>query len=329
MSDRAQRKARQRLKRKQKRRELHRAANASPYRRAAGGELVGCWINHDWRERGQATVWVLRRGAGGVLSFATFLVDSWCAGLKDAWGRTEIFQDEFDDAIERMSEQLGGTIAPCDLEEARYVIAGAVRFAVENGFRLAGRYDRWTAFLGSGPIRWREAELDGFGVEGDVRRLRWVGPLEDLRTRLIGSTVEQFIDRPDVEAIFDGQGTHYEEFEEDELDEDEGMDQFEQLSEQAADAARLWCAEKGLAPEPMLVEAMAFSFAAILMSAPNPSQPPTREAYQNMMNEMLREAPVDDRNDLIAACAQAQQFVASFASPLEFVTSFKGESPPS
>src|SRR5687767_4262155 len=86
MPDRARKKEKQRLKRQKKRDALRRAKGVSPYKRiASAGELVACYMNDDWRERGQAVAFVLRRGPGGVLAMASFMIDLWCAGLKDAW----------------------------------------------------------------------------------------------------------------------------------------------------------------------------------------------------------------------------------------------------
>src|SRR5438552_3849631 len=293
MSDRARRKEKQRLKRKQKRRELHRASSISPYRRAAAGELLGCWINQDWRERGQSAVWLLRRGPGGVLAMTCFFIDLWCAGLKDAWGRLDVLREDFDDAIEQSSEQFDGTVAPCTLDVARHVVAGAIRFAVQNGFRLAQRYDRWTAFLGP-PLDWRNADLADFGIDGG--KLRWVGPMEDLRTRYVGGRLDDFLERADVEFILGSEGTFFDEFDEEEGEDEEaeeaafeGLEVFKQLSEDAAESARKWCIANGLEPEPMLVEAMAFSFAAMAMSAKE-DEPPTAATFGQRLNELLDQA---------------------------------------
>ena len=51
------------------------ATSVSPYKRAALAPLVGCWINTDWRERGQAVPYVLRSGPNG-LAMATYMIDN-------------------------------------------------------------------------------------------------------------------------------------------------------------------------------------------------------------------------------------------------------------
>src|SRR3954452_20828499 len=201
MADRASRKARQRQKREKKRQALRRAASVSPYKRAAAGALVACHVNADWRERGQATGYVLRRppGPGMGLAMACFLVDLWCAGLKDAWGRFEMLREEYDDVVERMGDRMDARMPEVPLEEAAAIVAGGIRFPVQNGFRLPPHYQRWTAFLG-GKLDWQHADLSAFGVEGGTK-LRWVAPMRDLGARLIGSAVEQFLAPPDVVSI--------------------------------------------------------------------------------------------------------------------------------
>jgi hypothetical protein len=303
--------------------------------------LLGTWVNHDWRERGQATVWVLRRGAGGRLAMAAFLVDLWCAGLKDAWGLLDVRREDFEDARDRMSQQMDGTIAPCPLDLARRLVAGGIRFAVQNGFRLADRYDRWVGFLGQPRVEWRSVALDGFGLEGG--KLRWVAPLADLRARYIGGRLEDFLARPDVEFVLGTGQTSFEEFDEfdDKFDEEDEEHEehaehaeferskefadFRALSETAADAARRWCTANGISPEPMLVEAMGFSFAAMLVDSGNGGQPPTSAEFARRVRELVQGAPVEDHEGLTAACAQAEQFVCSFEDPMAFLRSI---SPP-
>src|SRR4051812_12418100 len=148
MANRADKKAKQRLKGERKRLALRKAGAISPYKKAAHGRLAAVWANGDWRERGQASVFVFRETSGGGLAMAGFLVDLWCAGLKDAWGRLDVFREEFDKIVDGMDERMDGQMAEVPLDEAAGIVAGGIRFAVRNGFRLPAHYTRWTAFLG-------------------------------------------------------------------------------------------------------------------------------------------------------------------------------------
>jgi hypothetical protein len=196
MSDRAKKKERQRLKREKKKLAVRRAQSVSPYKRiGAAGEVEACYINSNWQDGGLATVQLIRRNPQGGHALAVFLIDLWCAGLKDAWGRLDLMQEELDGHLDRAQEQV--ELTRIDVDLARQLVAGAIRFARQNGFKLPARYDRWTNLLG-GKIEPGTADLSRFGKDG---KLRWVGPLDDLRDRLIACTAEEFLQRPDVEFL--------------------------------------------------------------------------------------------------------------------------------
>lgn len=277
MSSDARRKEKQRLKRKEKQRQARRVNSVTPLQRIArdGGQLE-CYVNVNWRETGMASVQVLGHAPGGRTAYAAFLVDVWCVGLKDAFGRQEMGPAEFRDVLDRWGEQYD--VARIDPAEAKRLVAAGVRFARQNGFRLPPHADRWTAIFG--PLDVGAADLDGFGVEG---RLRYVGTKEFLRQRLVGSTIDEFLARPDVEWVL-GDGTPRDPAEgdynpwagvlDDDDDDDDFDDEFplagmsdEQLEfvgqaveglKQSGDLmegqVRAWCAASGRTPHPLLRE---------------------------------------------------------------------------
>src|SRR5258708_33453145 len=111
-ADRSKKKERKRLKRAKKQRAVRKAAHASPYQQIArGSELIACNVNSDWRERGQASVFILRR-SGGQLALASFFVDLWCCGLKDAWGRFGVTREEYDQMLARMGVRMDNVPLP-------------------------------------------------------------------------------------------------------------------------------------------------------------------------------------------------------------------------
>ena len=88
MSRDARKKQKQRLKRQQKQRERRKAQAVTPLQRIArDGGTLECYVNANWRETGMANLNVLGHAPGGRLALASFLVDVWCVGLKDAYGR--------------------------------------------------------------------------------------------------------------------------------------------------------------------------------------------------------------------------------------------------
>lgn len=297
----AKKKERKRLKREKKKALIRKRDSVSPYRRIAeAGHVVECWINSDWRERGQATPFVLVRQPGGAVAMATFMVDLWCAGLKDAWGKLDITRDEFDRIIEAMSDRMDRTLVKVDVAEVRQVVAGALRFAKQNGFRLPPHYDRWVGFCGDLGDWLHTADLSHFGINGNPRKLRWVGPMSDLRKRLIGSTGEEFLAQPNVEVITDmGEEDFYDDDDygydhdddedEEDLDDDEDGTAFDGGDEEALAAAgqtalaiaqsvdrvagrvehavRRWCFAEGIAPNGQLKEAVRWMLLASFESA--------------------------------------------------------------
>jgi hypothetical protein len=287
MGDRAKKKERKRLKRQQKQKSLRKVANASPFKRVAtASELVAAYINSDWRERGQAVVYVLRR-AGGTMAMAGFLVDLWCCGLKDAYGYFDILREEFDEQVERIPERMDGSITRVDIAEAAAVVAGGVRFARQNGFRLPRHYDRWLSFFGPDLAgRCKDADLSAFGVDGG-RKIRYVGPMHDLRSRLVVSDADTFLSRPDAEFVTDAGLDPFSEYDDDDHDDDDDDDDdddenddedddpdlleeaglseedadfytnvIDRVSNQLLDSVRRWCIARQIAAHPRLDEAV-------------------------------------------------------------------------
>ncbi|MFI5378593.1 MAG: hypothetical protein ACHRHE_04795 [Tepidisphaerales bacterium] len=260
MSDQARRKERQRQKRKAKQEMIRKQNAVSPYKRLAEGRLVTCLVNEGWKEKGMADVHVLRVGPAGIAGVAVFLVDCWCAGLKDAYGRIGVSQSEYLRNVRQRAQDAGLDHVEIPLEEAARVVAGGIRFAVQNGFRLPSHYDRWLPFVGS--VDWRTADLTGFGrANGE---LLWMGSREDLRKRLIGCTVEEFLQRADVKYIMEvspdepvsiaGNEFDDEEDDDDTEDEDPGVSAIDaSLSKCAralAEATRVWCGRNSVKFDP-------------------------------------------------------------------------------
>ncbi len=368
MANRSDKKAKQRLKRDRKRQALRKASAVSPYKKAAHGRQMAVWANADWRERGQASVFVLREKPGGGLAMAGFLVDLWCAGLKDAWGRLDVFREEFDEIVDRMGERMDDSMAEVPLAEAAGIVAGGIRFAVRNGFRLPAHYTRWTAFLG--PLDPDHADLAHFGVEGGTN-LRWVAPLEDLRRRLIGSTVEEFLARKDVEFVL-GVGDDLGEFapalegddEDEDEDDDEGDDDLDDTeaddpaagpvadapasslsgneaipyesvrrsSERVAAGVRQWCFSEGLTPSPYLALAAGLSTAAHMTDLAREAEGEAVEWASGVQHPVIANAlaamPEANRPALLEAMSQIGRFASQFHTPEAMEAALRRLDPP-
>lgn len=126
-------------KKKAKKPQAQNAQNMSPVQyflsgRARTLELVECLINVGWEEAGIASITVTRQHKTGNLTFGTFLVDTYCLGLKDTGQAFNKFEDEYDEYKEQMSDnhEKGLMIVGYDL--VHNIIYGAIEYAAKLGF---------------------------------------------------------------------------------------------------------------------------------------------------------------------------------------------------
>jgi len=303
-------------KRRREKKARSRFAGAGGHRQITRrSEVVECLINRNWFEAGEATPFVLARRPDGGLMMSTFLIDLWCMGLKDAWGRLEISHAEFDDGIrDTMPDEM--RLIPISLEEVRRMVAGSIRFARENGFRLPRRYDRWTAVLGDlGDLD--HADLSDFGVDG---KLRVVTTLSELRRRLVGQSLDEFLDREDVEFVLgdEGDSTFPDDVEDDPIE-----TLLEQTTDKVVSAVRRWCFANGITPRPRLAKAWEMQMLAIA-EAPSHEDPDTATGDPQQMDPAARERintnlavelqcyPTEVRHEIVQAVEQIIDFMNSF-----------------
>ncbi|MFP4096350.1 MAG: hypothetical protein ACLFUB_17850, partial [Cyclobacteriaceae bacterium] len=94
--------------------------------------IKSCLVTENWQELGLATVLVAREMPSGNLTMASFLVDTFCLGIKDTMYFHSLTPYEYNDLIKQF-EQVQD-LAPCDYVEAHNIIYGAIAFAEELGF---------------------------------------------------------------------------------------------------------------------------------------------------------------------------------------------------
>lgn len=342
MSRDSRKKERQRLKRKQKKLAMRRERSRTTLQRiGAEGGTLECWINSTWRESGMASVMVLGR-SHGRFACCSFLIDIWCVGLKDAGGRADVGELEFrEDVLAPYMEQLEGT--RIDTEVACRLVAGAIRFARQNGFRLPPHWERWVSIFGRRLGDLNTADLSDFGVDG---RIRYVGDADFLRKRLIACPPEEFMARKDVELVLNepGPGNYTgfadedeDEGEEDEADEDSDDELAEeeemaelmsglldQMSDRVVDATRQWCFANNIVPNPRLKEGAALVLATTLpiTASVDPGQDVEEvdaSAAGEIAEAMLSRFPESDLDEIRAASDQIRQYFTQFKSPEEAV----------
>ncbi len=343
-------KERQRVKRQESKRMQQRRQSGSPYQRigrAAGA--IDCYINEGWQTQGMASITVRKEAPaeGGVL--AAFLVDLWCIGLKDAWGRIGISRSEFEEAMQRTAPE--NKQVRVDLAVVKRLVAGSIRFARQNGFRLPAHYERWVKVLGGvGDIDM--ADLSDFGIDGG---LRYMGPEQDLRERLIGCRLQDFLARPDVHVIFgpspdemfglededdeeEGEDEAWDEDEDEddeEWDEDEDEDEEEEddegaeaiamleqatamLQDAMADRVRQWCFAQGEVPHPRLEDALDAALLSIIHTSfgLDEDKQPAGAGFDRILSAL---SPAE-RAELEPALEQVVRFMSQFSGPEEMIS---------
>lgn len=92
-----------------------------------------CLINPQWKEEGMASILISRQQADGKLAFGTFMVDTFCLGLKNTFCNANITLDEYENAFKEEIYRLTSYIK-CDFDLAHQIIYGAIDFARELGF---------------------------------------------------------------------------------------------------------------------------------------------------------------------------------------------------
>src|SRR6185437_10688141 len=190
----ADKKQRHKAKRDAKRQAARRRQSVSPFKRLADapGEPE-CWISDGLDVLGQAGALVFKRGAG-LTGVAGFLVDRGVVGLKDAWSRVGVERGDFEKMLQASRDD-GLPTRRATLDEVRRIVAGGARWAHDNGMRLPKDWLKTASLIG-GVGDWMSADVSTFVRE-------FVGHPMDLQQRLIGEPLDSYLERPDVQFVFD------------------------------------------------------------------------------------------------------------------------------
>jgi hypothetical protein len=96
--------------------------------------LHGCWINPNWKETGVCTILVQRRHTTGNLTFATYLVDIYCLGLKNTMASFSKSEFEIAGQLDQIFQAHGGKMR-VDYVLVHNIIYGAIAYAEDLGFK--------------------------------------------------------------------------------------------------------------------------------------------------------------------------------------------------
>jgi hypothetical protein len=320
MSDAARRKEKKRLKREKKRAEHRRATAGSPYKRIAEvGAVHACYITEGWQTSGMASIHFMRVNPQGGFAMACFLIDFWCAGLKDAWGSLDMHKEDVDWHLEQA--QARTTIERIDPAAARQLVAGAIRYARQNGFRLPGHYDRWVNLLGEVPVP-ATADLRPFGRDG---RPMWVGTREDLQSRLIGCSVEDFLSRAGADFVipagFEAFGD-FDEEDDEEMDEDEieeawakEAEKYQEVIDEIYEDSVVYCAKCGETPLPDLYDGARLTAISMMTLVAQGKTQPEGDKIMNQANVVIES--MYEPEDWAPLKAAVQQIFRVLPNPID------------
>ena len=116
----------------------------SPYRfmreKARTLPIGKCYIAPpDWQESGMAHVIVTRVRPSGNLVMASFLVDTFCLGVKDAGYHENMTPYDFEQYLDNYKNGMG--LEEISYNEAHNIIYGAMAFAEEGGIKPSKEFD--------------------------------------------------------------------------------------------------------------------------------------------------------------------------------------------
>jgi len=316
-------------RRKAKPREPRRQKAVSPIKRLADapGEPE-CWICGELDEHRQSQVLVYKRVAGATGASA-FLIDRGIVGLKDAWAILPLDRSQFDEVLADCRAQ-GISTRRVPIEEARSLVAGGLRFAHEHGMRLPKEWTKAAQLLG-GVGEWQSADVSKFVRE-------FVGHPEDLRQRLIGSSLETFLARNDIAFTFsddapymDQQTGRYTDWpdEDDELDWEEieqlandiptqeldaMLEQFTIPAGRLAETTAAWLQLRGALPSAELMMAWRSILLSRLLSVtamPDASDAEIADFANNLLQGMTSHGKVSLADEYHRAVGQALEHLES------------------
>lgn len=156
--------------------------------------LIGCWISPDWSSSVQAperpdwpgsvpsertghsglvTVLVARDRGGSRAGVCSYLVDTWCLGVKDAAGPRSMDRRLLSGHIQQVFSAWNEPAAQVPLELGRQIVYGAIGYARDLGFEPHADLGPASGYLGA----WDgECELT-FGRDGKPMYIS--GPYDD------------------------------------------------------------------------------------------------------------------------------------------------------
>ncbi|MCU0449858.1 MAG: hypothetical protein MUC97_08450 [Bernardetiaceae bacterium] len=96
--------------------------------------FLEAWLNPNWQRIGFACVMVARKHPNGKVSYAGFLIDVFCLGIKDTLFEAERSPAQFRQWMDMFYFSVGGQRVPIDYPMAHQLVWGAWAYADKLGF---------------------------------------------------------------------------------------------------------------------------------------------------------------------------------------------------
>jgi len=91
------------------------------------------YIRQDWKETGLAEIIVSKKQPGGNLLVGSYIVDTYCLGVKDCFAKFNLTQYEYEDLKEQIMRDI--IFKRLKVNELHNIIYGAIDYAEELGFK--------------------------------------------------------------------------------------------------------------------------------------------------------------------------------------------------
>lgn len=95
--------------------------------------IFECWASPDWEKTGTASVCVSRIHTNGNITFAMYLVDLYCLGVKESIYNFNFTMSEFRDFLDKVAKNI--SIVKVDYVLAHNIVYAAIEYADELGFK--------------------------------------------------------------------------------------------------------------------------------------------------------------------------------------------------
>ena len=133
-------------KKKNKRKKIVKRPPLSPKsyikKKARKLPVAKCIINDDWKESGMATILVARKMASGNFVVGSYIIDTFCLGLKNTHHWFNVDSNDFEGSIlDLFQNRMDLNMIDCEPLLAYNIIYGGIEYAEDLGFEPQKDFD--------------------------------------------------------------------------------------------------------------------------------------------------------------------------------------------